>query len=154
MTLTRNPAIPKWNQDHRNLVLKTRKINKLLEDLKNFEQQIKVQFENSSELGPRDEATLLVNLTSNIKKEIFKLIDDTAINSFFFAKCINHIQQARNEITASWNYKQNVMHLLFCIEKTCNKNFFCLHCNSFFNDRSKLVETIDDFKKSVSILNN
>jgi hypothetical protein len=78
----------------------------LFEHLKNFEEQTQEQSGDSSELGFAHEASLALELASDIRAEIFKLIDDTATHSFSFTKCLSYIQQARNEITASWDYKQ------------------------------------------------
>ncbi len=151
ISVANNAAIQKWNDDHCDRVQKTKKINNLFKQLENLQEERK----NIIALGYIDDFRLARELEAKIKTEIILLIDDdNEPNSteVFAKKCQDYILQTRKQITAHWDYKQNLWHLLFCINDSVNKGFSNSQSNLFFNERSKLVETMDRIEKTACSL--
>ncbi|KTD24040.1 hypothetical protein [Legionella maceachernii] len=143
--LARNPAIKKWNEDHPEIVNKTRKINQLMSALAFFREKS----EKMAETGFIDEARLGFQLIDDIKKEMVKLIDAIQDDSnSFYKNCVTYIHQARLQLTNHWDYKQILRHLLFVISDNFNRAFPCLQCNSFFNERSEYITSLGSIEKT------
>ncbi|KTD25390.1 Uncharacterised protein [Legionella lansingensis] len=151
LAIRKNPAIQQWNDEHQNLVHRTQKLQQIFKHLDDLHEKGKKLVEHGlDQYFERVEQLILT-----IKNEVIKFIAQGESNDFNTLRitCLNHILEARKQLRAQWDYKQEIEHVLFVLMETFNKrpppeNHF------FFNPRSSLAKSLDHLEDCIANLEN
>ncbi len=150
LMIAKNPSIQKWNEDHPQLINKTKKFFAIYEAIKTIEEKIK----NLDQKFNEDVEYSLTSL-SLIKQELYHLVNaqnEHKEQSDIQLKCYKLIDQAKQDLTKRWGEYREFKHILFLIHEVSHSLFSTENPYSFFNAHSSIIQSFGQLEMTLSLL--